>query len=93
MLTALYLYRAQIWVSQHSWATLTPWSQLLTDKAAPSVLQCSGEIWHCSRKLSLHAAARLSFLLQVIPCDMSITCNYEVSSQMFYSEELEDRVD
>lgn len=41
-MTALYLHRAQIWVSQYFCVTLTPLSQLLSDKAAPSVLLCSG---------------------------------------------------
>lgn len=44
VLPTLYLHRAQIWVSQHFCVTLPPSSQLLTDKAAPSVLLCSGEI-------------------------------------------------
>lgn len=33
---ALYLHRTHVWVNQHFCVTLTPLSQLLTDKAAPS---------------------------------------------------------
>ena len=39
------------------------------------------------------SVASISFLLQIIPCDTSITCNYEALSQAFYSEELGDHVD
>lgn len=73
--------------------TLTPLGQLLPDKAAPSVLLCSGEIWHCSPRFRYMSVASISFLLQIIPCDTSITCNYEALSQAFYSEELGGHVD
>lgn len=56
--TALCLHGAQIWVSQHLCVTLTPWSQLLTDKVVPSVLLCSGETWPCSPKVSLHVSGQ-----------------------------------
>lgn len=56
--TALYLHRAQVWMNQHSWVTLTPSSQLLPDKAAPSVLLCSGETWPSSPKVSLHVCCQ-----------------------------------
>lgn len=87
-MTAIYLHRAQIWVSQYLCVTLTPLSQLLSDKAAPSVLLCSGEIWHCSPKVLLplneiNNVCCLSFPLQVIPCDLSVTCNSRALSQAF----------
>ena len=70
--TAHCLHGAQIWVSQHFSVTLTPWSQLLTDKAILSLLLCSRETWPCLPKVSLKVCGQTLLIILWYICNLQL---------------------